>query len=315
MRILIVTPGVRGSRTGNQITALRWARILRGLRHSVAIASSYEKQACDLLIALHARKSAGTICRFRQALNSVPLIVALTGTDLYGDLGRSPAARKSIDLADYVILLQPAGIEPIPERLRAKCRVIYQSAIASSPRRPLKRSFEVVISGHLRPVKDPFRAAYAVRHLPIDSRLCITHLGAALSAEMRRRADLEMLRNTRYRWWGNVPHWRSRQLIARGRALVLSSRMEGGASVIAESIVNRTPVIASDISGNRGMLGADYPGLFACGNTLELRSMLWKVEQDVSFRNELRRRVTARLPNHSPMTEQRSWRKLISELS
>ena len=172
----------------------------------------------------------------------------------------------------------------------------------------------MVVAGHLRPVKDPFRAAQAVRNLPDDSRLCITHLGAALSAGMKQRADLEMRRNSRYRWLGDVPHWRSRQLIARGRALVLSSKMEGGASVIAEAIVNRTPVIASDVSGNRGMLGDEYPGFFPCGDTLALRAMLLRVEHEAVFRKELQRQMKARTRNHWAATEQRNWRKLIAEI-
>ena len=46
-------------------------------------------QPGDLLIALHARKSFAAIRRWSVEAPEKPLVVALTGTDLYRDLGRS----------------------------------------------------------------------------------------------------------------------------------------------------------------------------------------------------------------------------------
>ena len=65
MRLLIVTPAPKGSRKGNRITADRWLRLLRELGHRVAIADEFRDQPCDVLIGLHARKSAASIWRFR----------------------------------------------------------------------------------------------------------------------------------------------------------------------------------------------------------------------------------------------------------
>jgi len=42
--------------------------------------------------------------------------------------------------------------------------------------------------------------------------------------------------------------------------LVVSSVMEGGANVICEAARIGTPVIASRVPGNAGMLGTAYPG-------------------------------------------------------
>ena len=103
MRVLIVTPAPRGDRAGNRITALRWAGLLRSLGHRVRIAQHYVDQRCDLMIALHARKSADSIARFVG-----PRIVALTGTDIYGEM--DPAARRSLELADRIVALQPLAI-------------------------------------------------------------------------------------------------------------------------------------------------------------------------------------------------------------
>ena len=86
MKIAIVTPAPPGSRYGNRITALRWAKILRRLGNRVSISQMYDGEPYDLLVALHARKSHPSIVNFRRHNLSVPIIVALTGTDLYGDI-------------------------------------------------------------------------------------------------------------------------------------------------------------------------------------------------------------------------------------
>ena len=89
-------PAPPGSLYGNRVTALRWAGILRSLGHRVIITGDYQDERCDLLIALHARKSAGAASRFRARHAVSPLVVALTGTDVYHDLARyrvAPGAR------------------------------------------------------------------------------------------------------------------------------------------------------------------------------------------------------------------------------
>ena len=109
---------------------MRWARILRQLGHRVAVQEEYDGAACDVLIALHARRSFDSAARFRKRHPQLPLIVALTGTDLYEDLRTDPKARVSVELAARLVLLQPLGIKELPRRLRHKARVIYQSTEA-----------------------------------------------------------------------------------------------------------------------------------------------------------------------------------------
>jgi len=72
------------SRSGNQVTAVRWANILRKIGHRVVISQQYNGEEIDLLVALHARKSFDSIDHFRRAHSGRPLIVALTGTDVRG---------------------------------------------------------------------------------------------------------------------------------------------------------------------------------------------------------------------------------------
>jgi glycosyltransferase involved in cell wall biosynthesis len=194
-------------------------------------------------------------------------------------------------------------------------RVVRQSL--ARPRglpRPRLDAFEACAVGHLRPVKDPFRAALAARRLPADSRLRVVHVGAATSEATRRRAEAEAARNPRWRWLGELPRGATLRRIARSRLLVLTSRMEGGANVVSEAIVLGVPVLSSRISGSIGILGADYPGYFEAGDTEGLAALLHRAETDRAFLRELRDRVRALAPLHHPARERDAWRKILREL-
>jgi putative glycosyltransferase (TIGR04348 family) len=314
-RILIVTPAPRGSRKGNRITANRWSRLLKASGHRVRIAEEFTGQRCDVLIAFHARKSASSINRCIQASPETPIILLLTGTDLYEDIHRNKSAAAALDKASRLVLLQSHGICELLPRLHPKVRVVVQSASRpqSAPQR-LKRAFEVCVSGHLRPVKDPFRAALASRNLPADSRIQITHIGSALTPAMERRALDEMARNDRYRWLGETPSWKARQLLARSRLLVLSSKMEGGANVVSEAITASVPILASRISGSIGLLGENYPGYFDVGATKQLTSLMARFETDADFFELLCAHVKKLAPKFTPEREQATLEQLIADV-
>lgn len=315
MRIAIVTPAPAGSRKGNRVTAMRWARILRGLGHRVVVMQTWNGRPCDLMVALHARRSAASIERFRREFPDALLIVALTGTDLYGDIKTSNAARNSLALATRLILLQPLGIEELPRHVRRKARVIYQSV--ERPRKkslPLRKYFEVCVMGHLRPVKDPFRAAVASRRLPDSSRIHVTHLGAALSGAMAIRARKEMQRNRRYRWLGELPRTKALGILTRSRLLVLTSQQEGGANVVSEALAAGVPIVCSRIAGSIGVLGADYPGYFPVGDTQALTAMLVRVEYDRPFYRSLKVHCRERARLVAPSRERLTWKGLLDEV-
>ncbi len=315
MRLLIVTPAPKGSRKGNRITADRWARLLRQLGYRVTVVDAFRDQPCDVLIALHARKSAASIRHYRAKRPDGRLIVVLTGTDLYHDLPQSRAAQRSIELADRLVVLQARAIDALPRGLQAKARVIVQSAVGPTSR-PTQRkdAFEVCVVGHLRPVKDPFRAALATRQLPAESRIIVSHLGAALDLAMERRARDEMLRNPRYRWLGDLPHSQALRVLARSELLVNSSKMEGGANAICEALACGVPVLSSSIAGSIGLLGEHYPGYFEVGDTLELAALLSRFETEAAFRERLKSRCRELAWIVEPKRERAAWSRLLAEL-
>ena len=315
MRITLITPTPKHSRTGNRVTALRWARMLRKLDHKVNIETEFNGTQSDVMIALHARRSHSSIARFRQLNSTKPLIVALTGTDLYHDLPQSKDAQKSIEWADRLVVLQPLAIKKLPEEFRSKTRTIYQSAIKQDRRiKKKEETFDVCVLGHLRPVKDPFRAALGARSLPESSRIRVLQIGAALGPEMEQTALAEMTTNPRYRWLGEKARWQARRILASCRLLVLSSQMEGGANVISEAVVAGVPILASHISGSVGLLGKDYPGYFSVGNTDQLRELLLRAESQGEFLFELQAWGERLQHLFEPETERNAWGHLLDEL-
>jgi len=266
-------------------------------------------------VALHARHGRTAVERFRARWPDRPLVLTLTGTDLYGDIHRDPRAREVLEWATRLVVLQPLGVDELPAALRAKARVIYQSA-TRPPNAPPPRTdvFEVCVIGHLRPVKDPFRAAWAARRLPASSRIRVLHLGAALSDDMAAQARAEMAVNPRYRWLGERPRWETLRVLARARLLVHSSEMEGGANVLSEAIACGTPVLASFIPGNVGLLGPDYPGYFPVGDTEALAALMERAETDPDFYQALQAGVARQRPLVDPARERQSWAELLAEL-
>lgn len=317
MHIGIITPAPPRSLSGNRASAARWAGFLCEAGHRVTIATDYDDADYDLLIALHAWRSAAAVERFRTLYPHRPLIVALTGTDLYRFIHSHPETTlHTIELADRLVVLHDLASLAIPQAFRKKVEVICQSALPLKRRLPpAKRSFDICIVGHLREEKDPLRAAYAVRNLPRSSRIRILQYGKAHNASWAHKAGDEMVRNPRYKWLGERPHWQVRQAYARCRAMVLSSTMEGGANVISEATVAGLPVIASDISGSIGLLGRDYAGYYAVQDTQALRACLLHAESEPEFLQKLRRQGDAQAQRFTPAQESAAWQRLLRGLS
>jgi putative glycosyltransferase (TIGR04348 family) len=265
---------------------------------------------------LHACRSSAAIERFRQTYPDRPIVLALTGTDLYDQIHTEPSARRALETAARLVVLQPLGTLELPQVLRSKARVIYQSTVAPSTRSaPRKEVFEVCVLGHPRPVKDPFRTALASRLLPDTSRIRVLHLGAPLSLDMAKQIRRESAANPRYCWLGDVPRWKALRVLARCRLLVQTSLLEGGANTISEAIAASVPVISSNIPGSIGILGADYPGYFPVGDTKALAALLHRAETNDEFYQALKAWCRRLRPLVAPARERAAWQRLLRELA
>ncbi|MFO8047302.1 MAG: selenoneine biosynthesis selenosugar synthase SenB [Halomonas sp.] len=323
LKVALITPASRGSRAGNRTTATRWAGLLQDLGCRVRIAQSdagadgcrLDGQPPDLVMALHAVRSHAAIRACRAAFPACPLVVVLTGTDVYRFQQSDPATFfDSLAASDALIGLHDCLAEDLPPRCLARLHIVHQSALPLPPRAPgpIRRGVEVLVAGHLREEKDSLRAALAVRELPSTSRLCVVQLGGAHTPDWGEAAREEMACNTRYRWLGDLPRWRVRQWMARARLMVISSRMEGGANVVSEACIAGLPILASAIPGNRGLLGDDYAGYFPVADTAALRERLCRAEAEPAFVDRLRQQVLARAPLFHPAAEREALARVIA---
>ena len=314
LRIIIVTPAAPGSRHGNRNTALRWARYLRALGHETEVALAWHGRDCDLLVALHARRSHAAIRAWKAAHPRRPLVLVLTGTDLYRDIRQDADARASLRLADHLVVLQPKGLDELTAAQRAKTSVIFQSVRAVRRQAPPRSYFLVTVIGHLRDEKDPLRAALALARLP-QTAIRVVQLGQAMTPEMDRQARALMRAEPRYRWLGELDHAGAMRWLARSHAMVISSRMEGGAHVVSEAIAAGVPVIASAIPGNIGLLGADYPGYYPFADESALAALLARAQTDPAWLARLAAMVKRRRRQVEPAAERTAIGRLIADLS
>jgi len=299
MRIALITPARPGTRSGNRHTALRWAAFLRAAGHRVSVSTEWNGEPADAMLALHARRSHASIKAFPG-----PVILALTGTDVYHDIHRSPEARQSLALADHFIVLQRKAADELPSK--RKVHVVVQSSSTRLRHRPA-RKFRVCVIGHLRAVKDPLLTLRALRHVAQD--LEVIQLGELLEKDLKPKTS-----DRRYRWLGSVPHGRALKWLASSHVMVISSRMEGGANVVCEALRIGVPILASRISGNVGLLGAAYAGYFEPGDERGLASLIEKA-MDPTFYRKLKRQVARLRATVAPRSEARALLASFASLS
>ncbi len=316
MHIGIITPAAAKSLSGNRATALRWAGFLRQLGHRVSIDVEWHGSGYDLMVALHAWRSADSVAAFKQQYPERPLVLAMTGTDLYRFIKSHPQPTlASIKYADRLVTLHQLATRVLPASAQHKVHVIHQSAMPLP--KPVKRSvrhFDICVVGHLREEKDSLRVAYAVRDLPENSRLRVLHYGKAHNEEWAKYAQEEMKINPRYHWFGEVPHGKIRRAYSSCHLMVLPSIMEGGANVISEAIVAGLPVIASDIDGSVGLLGEDYAGYFPVQDTQKLRELLLKAEAEPDYLQALAEQCSKRASLFTRDAEKQAWADLLKDM-
>lgn len=308
----IISPALANANNGNWHTAARWQRFLAA-DAKVSIALAWDGAPVDVLIALHACRSADTIARFASAYPDRPLIVVLTGTDLYRDVKINRAVLHSMEAATHLVVLQDQALLELAPSLRQKARVIVQSAPRLARIKPNKTTFDFIAVGHLRDEKDPLTLMRAVRAIPASSPIRVLHIGDALDDALAQAARQTMARCSHYRWLGGLPQPHTRRWIARSQALIHPSVMEGGANVIIEAVQSQAPVLASWISGNIGMLGSDYAGYFPLGDAEVLAKLMLRFASDQTFAAHLRTQCQTRSALFEPKRERQLVRQLFND--
>jgi hypothetical protein len=101
--IVIVTPALAAPTTATGRPRGAGPQMLRPA-YRVRLAADWRPGAggdADLMmVALHARRSAPAVAAWRAAHPQRPLLLVLTGTDLYRDIDPTPTAQRSLALAD-----------------------------------------------------------------------------------------------------------------------------------------------------------------------------------------------------------------------
>jgi putative glycosyltransferase (TIGR04348 family) len=330
-QVVIVSPALADANNGNWQTARRWQKFLQASSASqpgfdVRIVTQWPDGPATThdsgMVALHARRSAASILAWAQsrgdaaALQPAPgLAVVLTGTDLYRDIQSDAQAQRSLQLAQRLVVLQALGLTALPAALRPRAEVIFQSTSARQTLPKTKRLLRAVMVGHLREEKSPQTLLAAARLLQPHEAIHLDHIGAPLDAALAAQAQATADACQSYRWLGALPHEATRRHIQRAHVLVHTSRMEGGAHVVMEAVRSGTPVLASRIDGNVGMLGADYAGYFDWDHAEQLVALLRRCHHEPTFYARLQAQCAARAPLFAPETERLALQQLVRGLT
>ena len=287
-----------------------------GAAYRVTLATGWQADDADdsaLMIALHARRSAPAISAWKRA-HGRPLLLALTGTDLYRDIDGNGAAQTSLALADALVVLNLLGPQRLPLAMQAKCRVLLQSCSQRKPMAKTGRHLRALMVGHLREEKDPQTYFAAARQLAGRRDILLDHIGAALDPALGAQANALAAALPHYRWLGGRPHAEVRRRIQAAHVLVHASRIEGGAHVVIEALRSGTPVLASRIDGNLGLLGSGYGGCFEAGDAMALATLLQQARDDADMLPALQAHCDARSPLFAPEAEAEGLRRLVAQL-
>ncbi len=318
-----MTPALAKANNGNWQTARRWARMLAG-HYRVRVVAEWTGSAAgdrsdQLMIALHARRSAASLHAWHAQQPGPPSlrpsVLVLTGTDLYRDIAQDTLAQRSLVLAQRLVVLNDMGLRSLPAEVRGKGLVCLQSSAARQSVAKTGRHLRALMVGHLRDEKSPQTYFDAARLLAGRSDILLDHIGGGLDPALADEARALMARFPHYRWLGGLPHTATRARIQAAHVLVHASRMEGGAHVVTEAITSGTPVLASRIDGNLGLLGGGYSGVFDWGDSVALAALLVQCRDDAAMLPALRLQCEQRRPLFDPAREKQTLLDLLASLT
>lgn len=315
--VRILTPFGAASGMGNWRTASRYAQMLRssGINASVYEPNRIEDACLNsgqriVAIVLNAARSAAQVQAFVQA--DIPVMLVMTGTDLYGVLrpnnAHSPdyrSAEAAMELSTMVVALQHEAAQEICDRwpgLADRVSVLLQTSPLRKPFSPQvtaqSKTVRFLIAGHIREEKDPrtgfqgfhkaFPEGWAKRADGGRVPVRLIHVGGYRDKALMQEL---MLLSTQYPgilMEGPLTHAETMRMMTHVHCLIQPSVSEGGALVVSEAVACRLPVLASNIPAHRSQLGPDYPGLFRVGDADHLADCLKRFVGDQEFVDAIR---------------------------
>lgn len=313
-RAVVLDPSPPGVHGGNRVTALRWARVLRGEGWRVRVRGTWDAEPAELLVVLHALKGAASVRRWRERRGDAPLVVALTGTDFEAGADRT-AALASLRSADAVVVLFEGAGGALRAALDRPVHVVPQSFRGcDEPPPPVEAGVVLALLANLRPVKDPLLAPRALALRPSLAGVRLDVAGSVLDEASGAAMQAAAEHDERVRWLGPLRRREALAVLTRSHALLCTSRHEGGAGAVGEALAFGRAVLSTDLPACRALLGADHPGLFPVGDA---EALAWRIERfvaDAGYRDRLTAASRARADRVSPARERAAWRALLDEL-
>ena len=315
--VLIHSPFPQETGQGNSVTAERLLMVLSGAGIEAEIETVNYHDAADAkcLVALNAWRSASVVAEFDREHPNRQIVVVVTGSDInHPEMkNESSDTRITMERADMLVTLHDADLRVLPERLQQKSVSIYPSVSlpADLGHRALREGcFDVVMAGNLRPVKNPQLAVKIAALLPDDSPILISSYGDA-SAQLASEMSRANSQCRHFKWLGKLDHASLIEKMASSHVLLNTSTVEGGANAICEAVTMGLPVIASNIRGNVGMLGEDYPGLFTSESARAGLELLQRCAEEPPFYELLKKRISERASLFDFNEESSAWIDLI----
>lgn len=291
MRVLILSPTVFPTVSGNGVTAERWRLHLSELGVEARVLGSEGMQPSDLKAALgsfrpdvlhvhHAYRAGRALWEGNGFMGSLPLVLSPGGTDLNIDsksVERSELIKRLVARAKFLIVQSPqmetrvlefwgpvkeklvrvpkacAWFGDEPYDLRAKAGAASEDPLFFLP-------------AGIRPVKGNLEWIMAMEKLyRLRPRIKAVLAGPILDPSYGRSLlrELEKLHNFAV-WIGTIPPRAMKAAYKGADVVVNSSFSEGLSNALIEAVSQGRPILATDIPGNRWpVMGSG--GLHPCG--------------------------------------------------
>jgi L-malate glycosyltransferase len=330
MKSLLLAPTAPPRLTGNAVTVERISSLLAkagvicrivdlSATPAGALAEIARNFQPDLIHAFHAYKAGP--CGFALARDlAVPLLITMTGTDIYGDLESADtreevlqvlgaSARITVFNTQARSVLFHCGID------RRTVSVVHQSVSLPAnaetdwrERLGIDREAPVfLLLGGIRRIKD---FSFALTALA-ESRKRFPTLRLLIAGPVIEPEEFAKIQTwcTGRSWvalLGEVPRREIRALFATGDVLINTSRSESESNAVLEAMSRGKIVIARDIPGNASLFGGDRRFLFR--DARELQDVIDHVLTDRRgwdrYGAQARRRITR---SFSPAREQAGY--------